>query len=142
MGSIVKDQLASISELWRALKNVDCEHSHSKWTKLIELAKMKFWAVLFGLLILSITGFLHFRYDSKNNFSRFSSHTLSIPGASVKTHSKIKWFKITQLMIVGVLFGIFTLKGRLIEPITNFHTWLAQHCAFGTEFILKGLLKL
>ena len=59
--SIVKDQSASISGLWKALK------AHSKLTKLLLLekllllAKMKFLAVLFGLLILSITGFLHFR---------------------------------------------------------------------------------
>ena len=31
-----------------------------------------------------------------------------------------------------------THAGHFIEPIANFHTWLAQHCAFGTDFILKG----
>ena len=61
--SIVKDQSASISGLWKALKNVRSyrDYSHSKLTKLLLLAKMKFLAVLFGLLILGIAGFLHFR---------------------------------------------------------------------------------
>ena len=60
--SIVKDQSASISGLWKALKNVRSyrDYSHSL-EKLLLLAKMKFLAVLFGLLILSIAGFLHFR---------------------------------------------------------------------------------
>ena len=64
--SIVKDRSVSISGLWKALKNVRSyrDYSHSKLTKLLLLAKMKFLAVLFGLLILSITGFLHFRYES------------------------------------------------------------------------------
>ena len=43
----------------------------------------------------------------------------SIPGGSVRTHSNIPWFKITQLIIFTVLFSIFTLEGMANRCFTN-----------------------